>query len=377
MVGISLSGGGARGAYQAGVLLGLSEIYKDHVGTGVFPAPYLSGLSAGAINAAFLAATPGDFSEGASALAALWKNLTPQQVYRSDAVSMGKIGFGWIRDVSFGSMFEKKIARELLDVRPLLKLLREHIDFSNIQKNIDRGHLKALSCSAFSYNEQKTVTFLQAHPSIKDWSRPDRYSKTVEMDVKHLMASSAIPILFSPIQVEDQYYGDGAVRNGAPISPTIHMGCENIIFVGVRYMGPSRFQSFETFPSVATVGGTLLNGLFFDTLDMDLRRLRHINEIVAQTEKLRGRERSKHINFMLIRPSKDLTEIAMDHSAQGLPSIVKYLLRGLGDERDSAELASYLLFDSSFTEKLVEIGYEDALRERQKLNLFWESANSQ
>ncbi len=372
MLGLSLSGGGARGAYQAGVIQGLAEILGP-LAEDNNPFDCYAGTSAGAINTTFCAAGPVNLIETAARLTELWSDLHPHQVYRTDIVSHSRIGLGWMRDLSFGSLFKNKMAKELLDASPLLKLLDDGIDFSNIGRKIDAGHLRAVTCSAFRYDEQKVVSFFQAADSVQEWTRSKRYGRRTPLTARHVLASCSIPVLFSPVKVDGFYYGDGTLRNTAPISPILHMGSQNIIFVGVRYGGPVTVDTFTESPPIAKVFGTVLNGLFFDNLDVDIERLRHVNQIVESNGlTIPG---AKKINYLHIQPSQDLGRFAEDLASKFLPRILEFLLGGLGSDHDSAELASYLLFDSVYTRKLVALGYEDAFQRKQDLLQFWEQAH--
>lgn len=375
MMAMYMSGGGARGAYQAGAMVGLAEILKEQGETGD-PFHWYAGMSAGAINTTFCAAGEPNLLQTTKNLAHLWEHIEPEQVYRTDPLSLGKIGVGWMRDLSVGAFFKKRMAKELLDASPLRELLLHNIDFANIDKKIKAGRLKGVTCCAFNYDEAKVVSFLQADESINNWNRHRRYSHKTTISVDHVLASSSIPIVFSPVEIDGCYYGDGSLRNTAPISPLIHMKCPNFVFIGVRYMGPLSVTKSNTFPSIARVSGAILNGLFFDYLEVDLERLDRVNAIVKNNHKDVDLG-VKHIEKFCIHPSRDLGEIAGDYAAGALPRFVEYLLGGLGGKTESSDIASYLLFDSRFTKKLLEIGYEDVLRQKAEFIKFWEGTRGQ
>lgn len=373
MLGMYMSGGGARGAYQAGAIRGIAEILKEQQAS-ADPFQWYAGMSAGAINTTFCAAGESDLLTTSQSLVQLWENIEPNQVYRTDAFSLGKITAGWMRDLSVGAMFKKRMARELLDASPLRDLLLHNIDFDNIEKKIDAGRLKGVTCCAFNYDEHKVVSFLQSDDSIANWNRHRRYSYKTPINVSHILASSSIPILFSPVEIEGSYYGDGSLRNTAPISPIIHMKCPSFVFIGVRYMGTIKVTKARTYPSVARVAGAILNGLFFDYLEVDLERLDRVNSIVRNHKNGTNNLGVDFVGKFCIHPSRDLGEIAGDYAVGALPRFVEYLLGGLGGKMESSEIASYLLFDSRYTRKLLEIGYEDVLKQKAELVRFWEES---
>ena len=368
LVGLSLTGGGARGAYQAGVARGIAEVLKaKNIHN---PFTYYSGMSAGSINASFLAAHEGSFVESSETLCKLWKGIEADNVYRTDSLSLGKIGLQWMRDLSLGSAFRERLAHQLLDASPLSDLLGKHIPFEKINGNLESGKLLGVACSAFNYDEQKNVAFIQTKDKSISWVRAKRYSQQVELELSHVLASCAIPVLFAPIPVGDSYYGDGSLRNTAPLSPLIRMGCRNMILVGVRYGGASeKVTHFSHRPSISKVLGIILNGLFFDSLDMDVDRLKHINELTKNLNQLQ--EKSEKVNFLYIKPSKDLAQIAMDAGKSKLPKLVSYLLGGLGGKNESSELTSYLLFHSTYLDQLVELGYNDAFSIKDEIVRFY------
>jgi len=374
MMGLSLSGGGARGAYQVGVLKGLGEILKTHANIQT-PFSAYAGLSAGAINAVGCAAGAHDFPRTTEALAEMWGALETSDIYRSDAPSLARMGLGWIRSTTLGGIVNTKKTPRLLDASPLGRFLSERIDYSQIQKNIDSGVLRGVSCTAYNYNEQRSVTFVQGNDEVEHWQRTYRYSTAVEMETCHLMASSAIPFLFAPVKVNSSFYGDGTLRNTAPLSPIIHLGCPNFIFVGVRHGAPPLpLGNSVKQPSLGKVLGTILNGAFFDSLQIDFARVEQINALIRQGLSSEvDHSRPKLVNAFSITPSVDLSSIASQCADVGLPRLVRYLIQSMGDINESAELTSYLLFDSVYTKKLVEIGYNDIFEQKNNLLEFWDS----
>ncbi len=372
-IGLNLTGGGARGAYQAGSLLALSEIIKKNklIEDEKVNFKYLAGVSAGAINIAYLASRAHNFSDGMKELSEIWSNLKPAHVYRTDFMSVGRNVAKWMGDLSLGTMIKSKNAKFLLETSPLRKLLEKNISFSNIKQNYENGLFYGLACTAYSYFDQKNITFLNAPKEIH-WERPRRLSQNVEFNADHIMASCAIPLLFPAVKVGGQYMGDGTFRSSTPISPLIHMGAQKILIIGVRGPNEYQVQHDPAEPGISKIFGLMLNALFFDTLDMDIERIMHINEIVeAQRGSIRtDRSHYSKIDLKVLRPSQDVSKLAMGSTTAALPKTIKFLLSGLGDAEDTNELASYILFDSHFTKQLIEMGYED-VRAREAELIEW------
>jgi len=363
-----MSGGGARGAYQAGVLKATAEI-AERGGVG-HPFDIYTGASAGAINAAFIAAQADDFLTGAQNLGTLWSELDSEQVFRSDLLSLGKIGFKWMRDLPLGGVTGFSPGPSLLDTQPLRELLQRNLNFSKIQRNIDQGLLRALAVTAVDYHSSMAATFVQGMDDLEMWRRSRRFSERTMMHSDHIMASAAIPLLFPPVEVGGRHYGDGCLRNNAPLSPAIHLGAEKILVIGVRrstYVdGPSKKVAEDT-PTLARVINTLLNAVLLDSIELDVDRLKKINEFMVQIPNpLQQRLNFKKVEYVWIHPSIDIGHLAYEH-AHRLPSFIRYLLRGLGPSEDSKEIISYLLFEPTFCRKLMEVGYEDGMAKRDEI----------
>lgn len=369
-LGLVLSGGGARAAYQAGVLLAIGELCQEMRIDN--PISYYTGLSAGAINAAFICSDPeGSFIQATKKLEGLWSHVQTEQVYISDAVSLSMGGLQWMFDLSLGGLIKKSPHRSLLDTSPLRNFLTEHCDFSNIDKNISDGKFKALAVTAMDYHSGATVTFLQSHNSISPWRRVRRQAETTTITADHVLASAAIPILFPPVAVDTRYFGDGCVRNQSPCGPAIYLGSNRLIAIGVRKKQDTCYTPPEVRPSdppsVGRMANVLLNAVMMDGMELDIERLQRINENLAKLGDIKAPNLSvRPIDALWISPSRELSELASKKSTE-LPPMIRYLLKGLGSLQDVSEISSFLLFDSSYSKALIELGYEDGRNAKEAL----------
>lgn len=360
--GIVLSGGGARGAYQAGVLKALSEILRGQSG---FPFEVIVGVSAGSINATGLACFSENFSDAASRLEHIWGHLTSDQVIRTDVKSLSKIGATWIKDLSLGGAFGGGHARGLLDTSPLRELLLKSYFPERTKKNLEAGNFHALAISSTNVYTNNSVSFVQGQENATLWSRHKRISEKTNIRVDHIMASSAIPIFFPTIDIDGRHFTDGCIGNIAPLSPAVHLGADRILAVGVRSFGMESETNLgpRTQPTMAHMSGLLLNAVFMDAIEMDIQRMLRINEVLELTPK---HDHWKPIKILQISPSESIGAVAEQYY-KNIPRVVRYLMRGLGDQGSVEEIASYLLFDTSFCSRLIEMGYNDALRVRGKV----------
>ena len=379
-----LSGGGARGAYQAGVLSALSEI--AHRLKIPFPYHAMSGVSAGAINATALASFAHSPLDGAHLLRSVWETISPDRVFKTDMFSMGRIGMRWVKELSMGGMGQNDHARALLDTTPLGHLIREKIPFEYLQRNLSLGHFHAIAVTATNYANSHSIAFVQGARPDQMWHRTRRQSVPTTITAQHVIASSAIPIFFPPTEIDGTFYGDGCLRNPAFISPALHMGAEKLIIVGVRKADTSATAEPEVVsplaaqtPSLARIMSIILNSLFFDGIEFDAERLIRINETVRahpqgiQSQASDGRALTfKPIDFLWIRPSEDIGALAKNFSDR-LPKVIQYLLRGMGTTEEASDIISYLLFDSGYCSYLVELGYKDTLAQRKEIEAFFTS----
>ncbi|MBC7371509.1 MAG: patatin-like phospholipase family protein [Bdellovibrionaceae bacterium] len=369
-----LSGGGARGAYQVGVLSAIADIAQS---MGVHQAfDIYSGVSAGAINASFLAAGADEYSATCKSLVDLWSQLTSDRVFYSDIGSIGKIGFNWMRSVSLGGFSGAMPGQALLDTSPLRELISEKLPFAKIQNNIDRGSLQALAITALDYQSSTAITFVQGGPNSPTWEKSRRKSEPAMIQTDHVLASSAIPLLFPPIGVGDRYFGDGCVRNTAPCSPSIYLGAKKIMVVGVRRQGSTAYENRimhnQKAPSIGRVLNVLLNSVMLDGVELDIERMGRVNNMIQQIPAQHHKDLTyKKVDFCWISPSADIGEIAAQKHMK-LPPIIRYLLKGLGSIEEASEIVSYLLFDPSFCTQLIEIGYEDGMKQKEEIMRFLE-----
>lgn len=367
--GLILSGGGARAAYQVGVLMAIADLVPRGTRN---PFPVICGTSAGAINAAALAGSAHNYRMGVRGLERVWANLTADQVYRTDVYSFLRSILRWFVTTTVSGATPVNSA--LLDSRPLRKLLSLVVNFQRIQQALDNGDLEALSITASSYTNGESVAFFQAGGEQAEWQRARRFGRRSRITVDHLMASSAIPILFPAVEVAGRYYGDGALRQLAPVSPALHLGAERILVIGVSGNTSAEHQRQVTgYPSLAQVLGHILNSLFVDTLEGDVERLERINRTLSVIPEPVRRQNGialRDVEVLKIYPSQPIDEIAADHIGE-LPRTLRFFLRGSGATRSpGATAVSYLLFEPGFTRSLMSLGYRDAMKRENEIRAF-------
>ncbi len=367
---IVLSGGGARGAYQVGVLTAVAEV--AHRLKLKNPFKIFTGISAGSINAVYLAAGAQDFVRSVNELAKMWSQLHSEQVFRSDVLSLGKISLTWMGELSFGGVIGSTPGRALLDTAPLGDLVRDNVNFSSIQQNIQDGNLRALAVTALDYSSSMAITFVQGHEDCKLWVRARRRAEKSQISADHILASSAIPLLFSPVQVGNRFFGDGCVRNQSPLSPALHLGASDLLVIGVRRQdaGDGAVEGKPRSPSVARVINVLLNSVLLDGIEVDMERLARINEFLKRVPQ----EHQKNLNFKTVEavwvyPSQDIGELAGSMSSR-LPRLIRYLLKGLGPLEEAHEIISYLLFEPEFCSRLIDFGYQDGKAQEEAIEKF-------
>jgi len=377
-LGLVMTGGGARGAYQAGVLKRIGEIPRVQAEGNPFP--IIGGSSAGAVNGSALAAGSDDFVLATQTLANFWSRLKPTDVFRCDVLAQTRNSITWILDLSFGAILGGGNARSLLDATPLRHYLHAHLDCDRIQDNIRRGHLYALAISATNYHSGKSYLFIQGAKGHPMWNRSRRVTLATKITVDHVCASAAIPLVFQPVMLRTArgtaYFGDGCVRLQQPLSPVIRLGAKKIFAIGVRSESLEHQEEAadQKDPSLAQVLGVLFNVMFLDHLATDVEHLQRLNQLlreghIAQAG-LEGCERMRPLVPLLIAPSVDLSELARQHQ-RDLPYLIQYFVSSLGrDAASCADLMSYLLFTSKYTQALIDIGYQDANRRIDEIEDF-------
>jgi NTE family protein len=367
-----LPGGGARGAFQVGVLKAVAELVPKGS-----PNPFavISGTSSGAINSIVLASKARRFRVAVAELDRVWANFHCEHVYRTDNLTMLRSSLHWMAAIILGG-FLVGTPKSLLDNAPLRALLSRNIRFPRIQDAIDNDFLDAVAVTAASYDSARSASFFQAEKRYAAWSRTRRIGVRGDLHLDHLMASIAVPMIFPPVMLNGEYFGDGAMRQATPLSPAIHLGADRILVVGVRDetadSAPAPAQP-RSHPSFAQIAGYMLDTLFMDGLYSDLERMTRINQMIDAVEpehRTGALADMRAIDTMLIVPSEDLRVIAYEHRHE-LPFALRGLLRGIGGRGPGENrLLSFLLFEQAYTRDLIDLGYQDAMQVKDELRAF-------
>ena len=390
--GLVLTGGGARAAYQAGALRAVFDLL-DPLRRDTFSSPFsvLCGTSAGAINAAAMAAGAHHPHVSMRRLSRLWSSLQTADVYRADAPGLLRTGVRWLGLLSLGWMFAgwaRHKPRSLLDNAPLAALLTATLDFEQLSRNLQEGRIAALAVTASSYTTGQHMTFYQSHDEIDPWRRALRQAVPARIGVDHLMASSAIPFIFPARAIAtgqgEQWYGDGSMRQLAPLSPAVRLGAQRILVVGTGHrddVHPEADTVRPPYPSLAQIGGHALSNIFLDSVQADVERLEHINRVLDARHDEPGAgapdASSRTIRVLTLGPRQSLDDLALAH-LHAMPIEVQTLFRVLGISADTrmgsgGALLSYLLFEGSYTRRLIELGYADTMQRSAEVTAFFES----
>lgn len=379
-----MTGGGARAAYQIGVLQGISEILWE-AGWPPARSPFdiICGTSAGAINATALACRADNFGEAVQRLLDVWENFEAAQVYRADSLGVLRSGARWLSLLSFGWLLRKWRAsppKSLLDNTPLVSLLHRMLDFPRLDSVLQDGLLHALAVTASSYSGGQHITFYQTMEQVEPWVRSQRLALQDQIGIEHLLASSAIPFIFPSIPLfingRQEYCGDGSMRQLAPISPAIHLGATKVLVVGSGRLTEAARQVAQStrYPSLAQIAGHAMSSIFLDSLAVDVERLNRINLTLSMLPpEIRNKMPLKPVELLVIAPSERVDDIASRHTSS-LPAPVRTLLSGIGaTEARGSALASYLLFESSFTRELIRLGRADTQTRAAEVLAFFSS----
>lgn len=357
-LGLVLTGGGARAAYQVGVLKGIASLLRRGSGC---PFPVITGTSAGAVSAIALASDPAHFRQAVYAIERVWRDFRVHHVFKADTVSVLRSGLHWMLALISGGWLVHP-PRSLFDNSPLWDLLRGKLNFDGIPRGLYKKHLSAIGICATSYSDANSMTFYACASAIDPWQRAFRKGARVQLTLDHLMASLAIPFLFRPIFVHDQYYGDGAMRQTSPLSPAIHLGANRLLVIGVGDPDTSGLglRNPKAEPTFGQMFGFMLDSLFMDQLHADLEHIKVYNQAPD----------ARRIEALVITPSRDLSAIARQHRHE-LPSSLRALLRTLGANNSAGtQLLSYLLFERGYTRELIALGQSDAQSRADEIRRF-------
>ncbi len=373
--GLILSGGGARAAYQVGVLSAIAELLPEESSHNPFPV--IVGTSAGAINAVSLACGALHFREAVKRLSSVWRSFHTDQVYRSDWPGVLRQASRFIGHSMLG--LGKQVPVALLDSSPLAKLLERELDFSGIAAAVRHRQLRAVAVTAFGYESAQAVTFYQGRAAIDPWFRHRRVGVPTRLALPHLLASTAIPLIFEPVKINREYFGDGAVRQMAPISPALHLGATKVLVVGVsgnpvgnQAGGAPAPVPGGVQPSLAQIAGHMLNSTFIDNVESDIELLERLNQLgrLVPTEQRSRTYGLTPVEVLVISPSQPLDVIAARHRRE-MPAALRLFLRGPGATRDGGGgVLSYLLFEPGYCSELIELGYQDAIAKKAQIQAF-------
>ena len=367
--GLVLTGGGARAAYQVGVVKAVRDVLGNPTRN---PFPILCGTSAGAINVATLAAYADDFTQAVARLLEVWEHMRCEKIYRTDSWSIMKSGARWMSSMMLVSRHNPV---SLLDNVPLKEMLESSLPLERIQTHIDAGALYAVCVTASGYTSGQSVSFFQGGSGLEGWERNQRIGAAVNLKLEYLLASASLPFIFPAVKVHREYFGDGSMRQIAPVSPALHLGADRVLIVGTgrQTQDQARARS-NIYPSLAQIAGHALNSIFLDSLMVDIERLERINRTLSAipAERLAGSSvELRPIKVLFVTPSQPIERIAARFLHE-LPRTVRYLLRPTGAlSRAGSNLASYLLFEEAFCRALIDLGYQDTMAREAEVRDFF------
>lgn len=362
-----LAGGGARGAYQAGILKAIGHILQVKS----LPFDVVSGVSVGSINAAVLAENADNFPEALEKLETIWSEIHCQQVYKATNFALSK---SLMRNIST-MIIKQRQAAHLLDTTPLNQMLQKELDFTKISQNINNGTLKALEIISNCYETRQTISFYEHHQAeFGDWNYPRHRSKRVSIQSEHILASSALPLFFPTVLLNGFHYGDGSVGLAEPLRGAIRFAVDKIMILGTRtvpaFLEQENLRNHDDIP-FSHIFGNMLNALFLDNLDRDIEMVNRMNEIAMLLSMWKKRRSPwRPITTFHLRPSKDLASLAQAHF-KALPTLLRYLLNFLGEKKDSGDLLSFVLFEQDYTKELIDMGFQDTMTHAKEVSAFF------
>ncbi|MCG6951220.1 MAG: patatin-like phospholipase family protein [Betaproteobacteria bacterium] len=368
--GLVLTGGGARAAYQVGVLKAVRELLDAPQAN---PFPIVCGTSAGAVNATSLAAQADDFSAAVDNLVQTWETMRCERIYRTDVAHIMGSGARWLASMM---LLTRRNPISLLDNSPLRETIDRLLRFERIQANIDAGALYAVCVTASGYTSGQSVSFYQGGAGVEGWERRQRIGAAVTLKVEYLLASAALPFIFPAVKVHREYFGDGSMRQIAPVSPALHLGADRVFIVGTGRQGDDLARARSSvYPSLAQIAGHALNSIFLDTLMVDLERLERINRtlsVVPPETRASGKIALRPVKVLFLSPSQSIERVAARFLHE-LPRTVRFILRPTGAlSRSGSNLASYLLFEEGFCRALIDLGYQDTMARSDDVRTFFE-----
>lgn len=373
--GLVLAGGGARCAYQIGVLRALNEALGNN--TKQLPFDVVTGVSAGSLNASILCAKAENFSAAIDQTSRLWQNIDTSKIYRTGQWDMIKS----LQQIVISAIKMKRQHRAvgLLDTAPLWRYVQQHIDFNSIRTNIADGNLAAIGIAASSYANGGSICFYEAIEEVSNWNQGKHFGLNRRLGPEHIMASCAIPFVLPPVKIDRHYYSDGAIRQQSPLSSALHLGAEKLMIIGSasnqfdRQLAEPIEPSAYT-PSIAGIFGHVFASAFLDSLETDVQALHRTNKLVGLLKNADPNNTTgeyKSVDFMVINPSQAIDEIAAKH-IHHLPKTLNRILKILGiSDKGGTNLASFLMFDAEFCSELIELGYQDGLKQKNMMLQFF------